>query len=213
MIRDQYERQITQYERLFHEQSHKCEVVKELCDAKDRENLGNKRKLMFYEGTLHSRGLMEEFRGYLQGSMQPNTTTPMSTKKLYKTMIDMAFNSFSNNSIISCIVHDMFQCMKIDYNHLSDEEKMNASNQLTQELVDLYSILSQSIHGMKKARHDQQFIICSYVIVFSVSKKENKYFLLFLFRKNLNDNQICLIKCIAIHFLRLDQNDIRIEEY
>ena len=119
---------------------------------------------------------MEEFRAYLQGSMQPNTTTPMSTKKLYKKMIDMAFNSFASNSIISCIVHDMFQCMKIDYNHLSDDEKLSASNQLTQPLVNLYSILSQSIHGMQKARHDQRFIICSYVIVFCF-KKRNKYFL------------------------------------
>jgi hypothetical protein len=39
---------------------------------------------MFYQGTFHSRGLIEEFRGYLHGVMQPNSTKPMSIKKLYK---------------------------------------------------------------------------------------------------------------------------------
>ncbi|CAF3511282.1 unnamed protein product [Rotaria sp. Silwood1] len=195
-VRDQYERLIEEkssmYDRLFLQQSRTCELIKELCDAKDKENLENKRKLMFYQGTLHSRGLMEVFRGYLQSVIQPNSTTPMSIKKLYKKMIDMTINSSKSNSIITCIVHDMFQCMKIDWNNLSNDEKMNKSNQLIQKLDNLYSLLSESIHAMKKSRHDQEFIICS---------------------NNLNDNQICLIKCIAIHFLRLDHNSIHIEKY
>jgi hypothetical protein len=48
----------------------------------------------------------------------------------YKKMIDIAFNSSKSNSIITCIVDAMFQCMKIDWNNLSDNEKMNKSNQL-----------------------------------------------------------------------------------
>ena len=133
-----------------------CELTRELCDTKDNENLQNKRKLMFYQGTLHSRGLMEEFRGYLQGVIQP-----MSTKKLYTKMINMTFTSSKSNSIINCIVRDMFECMKIDLDNISDDEKMNKSNQLIQELDTLYSLLSESIHAMKKSRHDGEFIICS----------------------------------------------------
>jgi hypothetical protein len=69
---------------LFFQQSRTCVLTKELCDSKDKGNLKNKRKLMFYQGTFHSRGLIEEFRGYLYGVMQPNSTKPMSIKKLYK---------------------------------------------------------------------------------------------------------------------------------
>jgi hypothetical protein len=36
---------------------------------------------MYFKGILHSRGLMEEFQGYLHGVLQPNTVTPVSTKK------------------------------------------------------------------------------------------------------------------------------------
>ncbi|CAM4844559.1 unnamed protein product, partial [Rotaria magnacalcarata] len=183
MIRDQYERLFIQQHRIY-------ELTQELFDSKEKENLENKRKLMFYQGTLHSRGLIEEFRGYLQGVIQPNSTTPMSSKKLFKKMIDMTYNSSKSNSIITCIVDDMFRCMKIDWNNLSDDEKINKSNQLIQELDNVYSLLSESIHGMKNARHDQEFIICS---------------------NSLNDTQICLVKCIAIHFLRLNNNNIHIE--
>jgi len=65
-------------------------------------------------------------------------------------MIDMAFNSSKSNSIITCIVDDIFQCTKIDWNNLSDDEKLNKSNELIQELDNLYSLLSESIHAMKK---------------------------------------------------------------
>ncbi|CAF3441247.1 unnamed protein product, partial [Rotaria socialis] len=164
----------------------------ELCDSKEKENLENKRKLMFYQGTLHSQGLIEGFLGYLQGVIQPNSAKPMSTKKLFKKIIDMAYNSSKSNSIITCVVDGMFQCMKIDWNNSSDDEKINKSNQLIQELDNVYSLLSESSHGMKNSRHDQEFIILS---------------------NDLNDTQICLVKCIAIHFLRLNNNNIHIEKY
>jgi hypothetical protein len=51
-----------------------------------------------------------------------------------------------------------------------------------------------------------------FVSFFFSFKKTNEYFILFLFRNNLNDNQICLIKCIAIHFLRVNHNNIHIEK-
>jgi hypothetical protein len=36
---------------------------------------------MYLRGILHSQDLMEEFRGYVRGILQPRTSTPMSTKK------------------------------------------------------------------------------------------------------------------------------------
>ncbi|CAF5225237.1 unnamed protein product, partial [Rotaria magnacalcarata] len=72
MIRDQYERLFIQQHRIY-------ELTQELCDSKEKENLENKRKLMFYQGTLHSQGLIEEFLGYLQGVLQPNSAKPMSS--------------------------------------------------------------------------------------------------------------------------------------
>jgi hypothetical protein len=115
MIRDQYEHLLLGNERLFLQQSPTCKLTKELCDSKHKENQENKRKLMFYQGTLHSWGLIEEFRGYLQGIIKPNSAKPMSIKTLYKKMIDMAFNSSKSNSIITCTVEDILQCMKIDF--------------------------------------------------------------------------------------------------
>jgi len=81
-----------QYERLFLRQSRIYELTEEFFDAKDKENLENKRKLILYQVTLHNRGLIEEFRGYLQDFIQPNSTTPISIKNFYKKMIDMTFN-------------------------------------------------------------------------------------------------------------------------
>ncbi|CAM4772049.1 unnamed protein product [Rotaria magnacalcarata] len=116
---------------------------------------------MFYEGTLHTRGLFEEFTGYLQGVIQPNSISPMSRKKLYKKMIDMIFNPSKTNAVITSIVSDMFECMKIDWKKLSDDEKTKKSNELIQELENIYSLLSENIHGMKKSSHNEEFIICS----------------------------------------------------
>ena len=48
------------------------------------ENLENTHKRMLYQGTLHSRGLIEEFRGYLQGIIKPNIATPLSKNNYIK---------------------------------------------------------------------------------------------------------------------------------
>ncbi|CAF1351352.1 unnamed protein product [Rotaria sordida] len=144
---------------------------------------------MYFKGVLHSRGLMEEFRGHLRGLLQSNTTTPMSTKKMYSKMIDVAFNPSMTTSILISMVPDMFLCFGINSNNISDSEKTKMSNQLVQELDHLYSSLSESIHSMKMARHSRDFVICS---------------------DNLTNIQICLIKCMARHYLRLDESEIRL---
>ncbi|CAM4947342.1 unnamed protein product, partial [Rotaria socialis] len=91
ILRDQYEHQLDedreirgQYERLIQEKERVCKTMRELCDEKEKENLNNRRNIMFYEGTLHTRGLFEEFTGYLQGVIQPNSISPMSRKNYTK---------------------------------------------------------------------------------------------------------------------------------
>ena len=105
---------------------------------------------MFYEGTLHSRGAMEAFTGYLRGVIQPKTDTPMAKAKLYEKMINMAVKSPETNSTISSIVNDMFQCMKIDSNNLSDEKEMKIRNGLIKELDNLYESLSTSAGAARR---------------------------------------------------------------
>ncbi|CAF1525793.1 unnamed protein product [Rotaria sp. Silwood1] len=102
------------------------ETIKELCDMEDKQDVEYKRKIMFYEGTLHARGMMEEFIGYLQE------------------MMAIGLNSSKTNSVISRIVN----------------------------------LLDTAV-----------------------------------FRNNLNDYQICLLKRIGIHFLQVDENKIKVEKY
>ena len=51
---------------------------------------------MFIRGILHSRGLMEEFRGYLKGIIQPKTNSPITTRKLYYKMLELGANAPTN---------------------------------------------------------------------------------------------------------------------
>ncbi|CAF4916275.1 unnamed protein product, partial [Rotaria socialis] len=65
---------------------------------------------------------------------------------------------------------------------------MKISDIFVQELDNLYDCLSESVNSMKFPRHSRDFVICF-------------------------EQQVCLIKCIARHYLRLDQNEIRVIKY
>ncbi|CAF4559390.1 unnamed protein product [Rotaria socialis] len=59
----------------------------------------------------------------------------------------MIFNPSKTNAVITSIVSVMFECMKIDWQKLSDDEKTKKSNELIQELENIYSLLLENIHG------------------------------------------------------------------
>ncbi|CAF1530204.1 unnamed protein product, partial [Rotaria sp. Silwood1] len=179
IIRDGYESLLFEREHVIRETSALCEAIKELCDMKDKQYLEYKRQIMFYEGTLHARGMMGEFIGYLQGMIQSsNNHTRISRKKLFEKIMEIGLNSSKTNSVIS--------------HNLSDDEKKNKSNELINELEQAYLVLSESVHGTRKWKNNDELTICS---------------------NNLNDHQICLLKRIGIRFLVVDENKIKVEKY
>ncbi|CAF1337633.1 unnamed protein product, partial [Rotaria sordida] len=96
------------YEKLLQEKSRTYEFVEELYRTVLDEKQQMKRELMYLKGILHSRGVMEEFRGYLHGLLQPRTSTPMSTKKLYMKMLELGTDPSKNTSIVTPLVEDLF---------------------------------------------------------------------------------------------------------
>ncbi len=116
---------------------------------------------MYLRGILHSRGLMEEFRGYLRGILQPRTSTPMSTKKLYMKMLKLGTDPSRNMSIVTPLVEDLLLCFGSELQSLSTNDREMMFNTIAHELDYLYSCLSESIHAVKIGRHDRDFVICT----------------------------------------------------
>ena len=146
------------YEKLLREKSRTFELFEELHRAVLDDKQQMKRELMYLKGILHSRGLFEEFKGYLRGIIQPRTSTPMSSKKLYIKMLELG--SSNDISIVSSFVDDLCLCFGIQLKNLSSEDRETTFNAVAHELDDLYSCLSESIHAVKLGRHDRDFIIC-----------------------------------------------------
>ncbi len=116
---------------------------------------------MYLKGVLHSRGVMEEFRGYLKGILQPRSNSPMATKKLYFKMLEIGTDSSRNISIITPLTKDLFLCCDTELKNLSPNNKETIFNSISHELDHLYSRLSESIHAVKVGRHDRDFVICT----------------------------------------------------
>ncbi|CAF1176931.1 unnamed protein product [Rotaria magnacalcarata] len=178
------------YERLLEEKSLSYGLMQTLYANEMNQNHVINRELMYYKGVLHSRGLVEEFRGYLRGMLQGKSVTPMSTQKLYAKMIDLAFHPTPMTTpMLTPMVLDMLSCFGLKLDNASDVDKKNLSDKLVHELDHLYGSLSESIHAKRMPRHSREFVICS---------------------KQLTNEQVCLIKCIARHYLCLDESEIRI---
>ncbi|CAF3973517.1 unnamed protein product, partial [Rotaria sp. Silwood1] len=77
VVRDHYEKLLQEksrtYDDLLREKSRTYEFVEELYRTVLDEKQQMKRELMYLEEIIHSQGLMEEFRGYLRGILQPRT--------------------------------------------------------------------------------------------------------------------------------------------
>ena len=149
------------YERILSEKSHAYKSIEELSAKFVNEIQEMKRELMFFKGIMHSRGLLEEFRGYVRGVIEPQTTSSMSTLKIYTKMMKIGLDSSTNIPMITALVRDLLSCYKTDVEKLSDNEKNSMSNIVGKELENVYGCLSESIHGMKFSRHSREFIICS----------------------------------------------------
>jgi hypothetical protein len=104
---------------------------------------------------------MEEFRGYLRGILQPRTSTPMSTKKLYMKMLELGADPSRNMSIVTPLVEDLFLCFGSKLQNLSTNDREMMFNTIAHELDHLYSCLSESVHAVKIGRHDRDFVICT----------------------------------------------------
>lgn len=148
------------YEQLLQEKSRTYQHINELYRTALNENQNIKRELMYLRGILHSRGLMDEFRGYLRGIIQPKTNAPMSTKKLYLKMLELGTNQSTDMSIISPLSNDLFSCVGKS-NNVTTVEKEALFNTIAYELDYLYSRLSESIHAIRIGRHDRDFVICT----------------------------------------------------
>ena len=149
------------YEQLLREKSRTYELFEELHRTVLDEKQQLKRELMYLKGILHSRGLFEEFKGYLRDIIQPRTSTPMSTRKLYMKMLELGCDRSQNVSIVTPLVEALFSCFGIERQSLSVENRETTFNTVAHELDNLYSCLSESIHAVKLGRHDRDFVICT----------------------------------------------------
>ena len=77
------------YEKILQEKAQTFEIFEKFNRYILEEKQHQQRELMYYRGVLHTRGLMEEFKGYVKGLLQPNSSSPMSSRKLYIKMLEL----------------------------------------------------------------------------------------------------------------------------
>lgn len=148
------------YEKILQEKAQTFEIFEKFNRYILEEKQHQQRELMYYRGVLHTRGLMEEFKGYVKGLLQPNSSSPMSSRKLYIKMLELGSSQSKTSPIVTEVTRELVACFGGKLEDLSDNEKTTTFNTIANEMEHVYSCLSQSIHSMKLGRHERDLVIC-----------------------------------------------------
>lgn len=148
------------YEKILQEKARTFEIFEKFNRYILEEKQHQQRELMYYRGVLHTRGLMEEFKGYVKALLQPNSSSPMTSRKLYTKMLELGSSQSKTSPIVTEVTRELVACFGGKLEDLSDHEKTTTFNTIANEMEHVYSCLSHSIHSMKLGRHERDLVIC-----------------------------------------------------